>query len=249
MSSYYQSEISLFVNESDSSIIGKLASQHRHDLESQQREAWANQLKILKRELVDIPGHIFIEFTIPRIGKRADCIVVTGSTVFVIEFKNGASKFDKDAIDQAHDYALDLKDFHLGSHKAAIIPILVATASLEKAAVVKLAHDDVANPVTSGAIGLGDLIKTNSFQYGKPLVDPVVWAASGYAPTPTIIEAARSLYENKKVKDIMRSEAGEKNLTLTTSKISEIIDDCKREKKKAICFVTGVPGAGKRWLD
>ena len=64
-------------------------------------------------------------------------------------------------------------------------------------------------------------------------------------PTPTIIEAAQALYQNHDVKEISRNDAGAQNLTETTAAISQIIDRCKAQKKKAICFVTGVPGAGK----
>lgn len=71
------------------------------------------------------------------------------------------------------------------------------------------------------------------------------WINSGYAPTLTIIEAAQALYRNHSVKEISRTDAGAENFSETTDVISRIIDECKEKKKKAICFVTGVPGAGK----
>ena len=71
------------------------------------------------------------------------------------------------------------------------------------------------------------------------------WINSRYTPTPTIIEAAQAMYRNHSVRDISRNDAGAQNLTATTETINQIIDDCKRNHKKAICFVTGVPGAGK----
>lgn len=245
MSSYYTSNIQEFLRENEHAIMGKLAIQHRHDLEPQQRGAWAEQIALLKQELQDHNGFIFFEFTIPRMGKRADCIIICGSTVFVLEFKIGADSFDKDAIDQAHDYALDLKDFHRGSHELQIIPILIATNAHTIRSDVNYAGDYVAHPVCLGRTGIGSFIHKHSKSDNRPTIDPIKWSQSGYAPTPTIIEAARSLYENKKVAEIMRSGADAKNLDQTTGRISAIIDDCKINKKKAICFVTGVPGAGK----
>jgi DUF2075 family protein len=245
MSSYYASNVHEFLRESEHAIMGKLASQHRHDLEPQQRGAWAEQITLLKHELHDINGFLFLEFTIPRMGKRADCIIICGSTVFVLEFKNGADSFDKEAIDQAHDYALDLKDFHRGSHELQIIPILIATNANQIKPDVIYASDNVAHPVCLGRTGIGAFINKYSQNSNRLPIDPIKWSQSGYAPTPTIIEAARSLYQNNKVPEIMRSGADAKNLDQTTERISAIIDTCKKNKKKAICFVTGVPGAGK----
>src|SRR5262249_33507831 len=71
------------------------------------------------------------------------------------------------------------------------------------------------------------------------------WLASGYRPTPTIVEAAQALYQGHTVDDISRSDAGAWNLGVTSSCVAEIIDTSKKEGLKSICFVTGVPGAGK----
>jgi hypothetical protein len=71
------------------------------------------------------------------------------------------------------------------------------------------------------------------------------WSESGYKPTPTIIEAAQALYQGHSVEEISRSDAGAKNLTITTSAINSIIRNSKENNRKSICFVTGVPGAGK----
>ncbi|MCL2549891.1 MAG: DUF2075 domain-containing protein, partial [Methanimicrococcus sp.] len=79
----------------------------------------------------------------------------------------------------------------------------------------------------------------------EPQINVTDYVNGGYLPTPTIIEAAISLYTTHSVENITRSDADAKNLTVTTKKISEIIEKAKTEKKKIICFVTGVPGAGK----
>src|ERR1700737_3211686 len=66
-----------------------------------------------------------------------------------------------------------------------------------------------------------------------------------YKPTPTIIEAAQALYQGHKVAEITRSDAEAINLSQTAECIAQIIEDAKSKRYKAICFVTGVPGAGK----
>ena len=71
------------------------------------------------------------------------------------------------------------------------------------------------------------------------------WIISPYAPTPTIIEAARSLYENHTVEDITRHEADDVDTDTTIAYILDVIRESKANQAKSICFVTGVPGAGK----
>ncbi len=246
MSSYYENPIENFIKESDESILGKLANNHRHELESLQREAWNNQIKILKEQLKDIDGMIHLEFVIPRMGKRADCIVISESTVFVIEFKNGASSFDKGAIDQVHDYALDLKDFHKGSHNARLIPVLVATKATRPIGMPRFEDDNVSEPVLLSADHIGRFIKGNSKLHEVEKIDAKAWSQSGYSPTPTIIEAARYLFRKNGVKEITRTgKDNADNLEKTSVCVNSIIEKCKSSRKKAICFITGVPGAGK----
>ncbi len=178
-------------------------------------------------------------------GKRADCILVTEGIVFVIEFKVGSSAFDRHAIEQVYDYALDLKNFHEGSHSATIVPVLIATNAAKVDFVLELGADGVATPICIGRSGLDDLLAQAA---GIPREQPVSspdWEASGYKPTPTIIEAAQALYKSHDVTEISRSDASAKNLKATSDRIAEIIETSKRDHKKSICFVTGVPGADK----
>ena len=227
-------------------ILGELARNHRHDLEHQQRDAWLTQIDVLKDQLAGVSdGHIHFEFIIPRMGKRADCVLVLAGVVLVLEFKVNSANFDRHAIDQAHDYALDLKNFHRGSHSAAIVPILVATKSTSIAADVTFAPDLVAAPLQTGAAGIRTAIQSVLATTNAPNLDPERWAASGYQPTPTIIEAAQALYQSHDVQEIARSDAGAKNLQTTDTRIAEIIERSKTRGRKSICFITGVPGAGK----
>lgn len=244
---YYSAPIPAFVTSSNDAILGELTRAHHHALEHQQRDAWWAQLDFLKAELGDHQsGHLFLEFSIPRMGKRADVVLLLHGVVYVIEFKVNAKAFDGYAIDQVHDYALDLKNFHLGSHDLPIVPVLCATEAPEKPlGEIIWADDAVCDPVLVGRSGLQQALGIRPAGYGASVVDVNWWRTAGYRPTPTIIEAAEALYRSHAVEEISRSDAGAKNLLATSDKISEIIDRSKRTSRKSICFITGVPGAGK----
>ena len=105
--------------------------------------------------------------------------------------------------------------------------------------------DRVVNPLVTGKAGLAKLIAEVLKRF--PNENPVNpdWIISPYAPTPTIIEAARTLYENHSVKDITRHEADDVDTDKTIDYILDVIQHSKANLQKSICFVTGVPGAGK----
>lgn len=244
--SYYSANLADFLVQSPTEILGELTKNHRHDLEHQQREAWLAQIDILKDQLTALPdGVLHFELIIPRMGKRADCVVLVGGIVFVLEFKVNSASFDRYAIDQAHDYALDLKNFHKGSHTAPIVPILIATKSTATGRGLSYATDLVAQPLQIGPKSLGATLLQALRDTPCSSLDFADWAASGYQPTPTIVEAAQALYQNHDVQEIARSDAGAKNLQETDLRIAQVIERSKAESRKAICFITGVPGAGK----
>lgn len=179
-------------------------------------------------------------------GKRADVVLVLGGIVFVIEFKVGATSFDRSAVEQVHDYALDLKNFHRGSHGVPIVPVVIATSAQPLDVTnISWASDGVANPFRARVDDLRDLISRCSASRHAPAIDVADWLNSGYQPTPTIVEAAQALYQDHDVKEIARSDAGAQNLGATKDCISSIIGHSKSAGRKSICFVTGVPGAGK----
>lgn len=213
-----------------------------------QNKSWEQQIPILKNALQSFKGTIFFEFSVPRMGKRVDTIVIIDNVVFIIEFKVGENKFLYSNVEQVWDYALDLKNFHEPSHKAVLAPILIATEA--KKSFINIAttsHDDnLILPIKVSKDDLSTAIEnTLLFFEGTDRVNEVVYEKGKYSPTPTIIEAAIYLYNNHSVEEITRSDAEATNLTKTTSAISQLIDVAKLENKKIICFVTGVPGAGK----
>ena len=123
------STIAEFLRMDSDSILGRLAANSDFTVLPAQRDAWLAEISFLQNQLTGLSGSLFMEFSIPRMGRRVDVVLVIGPIVFVVEFKIGDADFDRAAIEQVWDYALDLKNFHEASHSAPIIPILVATGA------------------------------------------------------------------------------------------------------------------------
>lgn len=244
---YYSSSIKNFLKESTNEVVGILSTNSEFAIEQTQRDAWIQQIEILRNVLRKYDGGIFFEFSIPRMGRRIDVVLIIKNVIFVLEFKVGENTFPSYAIDQVWDYSLDLKNFHETSHDPLIAPILIATIAEFTPSLLSLTShkDKVLVPIKSNSDTLEETIqKVLEFGTGEN-ISTESWVIGKYSPTPTIIEAAMSLYNNHSVIDIARSDASAKNLSLTSNLISEIISNAEKEKFKAIVFVTGVPGAGK----
>lgn len=243
---WYQAPISEFLNETDDSVIGALTSSSQFTITPAQRFAWQAEIDLLKSWLDGVSGEVLLEFTIPRLGSRIDAVVLTGPMVFAIEFKVGATEFDYSAVTQAWDYALDLKNFHSASHSAAIVPLVVATEAQSSPPIkVDFAKDMVCRPIRIHPDGARDAIRYLAKQASGSAVDPLIWPYAPYTPTPTIVEAALALYARHSVHDIARHDAGAQNLHITSKRVEDLIEQAKSKREKVICFVTGVPGAGK----
>jgi hypothetical protein len=245
---FYQCAVAQFLRQSSASILGQLSRQNHFDLLKTQESAWHAQIEILQNCLQGFEhGELFFEYSIPRVGKRVDVICLLAGVVFALEFKVNASSYLAPDIQQAHDYALDLKNFHEASHALPIVPILVATKAPSLPATVHFDADGVAKPLLCNQSNLHQTmaqVLVKAPQKGQA-IEPNHWANSRYKPTPTIIEAAQVLYKNHEVSAISSSDAGHQNLSETSDAIAHIIAKSKAERRKAICFVTGVPGAGK----
>lgn len=246
---YYSSSIEDFNKRSNEEIIGTITIANKFDSTTEQNWAWEEEINILKHSLEGLNGHLFFEFSIPRMGKRVDTLLIINNVVFVIEFKVGETHYHNYNIEQVWDYALDLKNFHKPSHHALVVPVLVATEAKHEYQIITTSHhnDNLAYPIKTNKHGIRNTIleSIRFFQEKREELLGEDYAKGEYYPTPTIIEAAISLYNNHTVKEITRGDAGAKNLTKTTTAISQIIEQSKLLKRKSICFVTGVPGAGK----
>jgi hypothetical protein len=245
-SAYFSAPIDQFLEFDTERVLGALASGHPHDLELTQRQAWEQQIAILGSVLKGLKGTLYLEFDVPRLGSRIDAVLISGSAVFPIEFKCGERQFRLADYHQAWDYALDLKNFHAASHDALILPILVATEAETADEKWEPAYSDgVRPPYRSGARHLRGAIDQGLAKSIGPQIDGEAWGIAPYQPTPTIIEAARTLHARHSVDAISRNDAGAKNLRVTSVGVEDIIEYSRRRAEKAIVFVTGVPGAGK----
>jgi len=243
---WYGAKTGRFAAAEPDTVLGELVRNGQFTLQLTQRNAWIAQIQYLQTELRGLPGSVFLEFSIPRMGRRIDVVLITDACVFAVEFKVGAAVFDRAAHDQVWDYALDLKNFHEGSHDAAIVPILIATEAKAHPPIEFVADSDkVYRPVSVTPSELRTTIEAAKGAIkGQPL-NAEQWSGAPYHPTPTIVEAARALYSQHSVDDIARSDADAQNLTVTSKRIEELVDEARAKRRKRICFVTGVPGAGK----
>lgn len=243
---WYAASVADFITADRQQVVGALSQLSAFDITKSQVEAWSAQVDFLQATLKGLTGYLFLEFSIPRMGKRVDAVVIVGPLVLAIEFKVFATSFDRGAIEQVWDYALDLKNFHEASHAACILPILIATeASSSRQKTLTFDKDNVLHPVMLAPNDVLPTIQRALFvAQGQPL-DASSWYRAPYKPTPTIIEAARALYAQHSVEAIARYDAGAENLSLTSKYLEAVIEDARQHCKKVICFVTGVPGAGK----
>ena len=246
----YNSSFEEFISADENLIFGVIDGGAHGVTLTTAKEAWKAEISILKGVLSALPvkdGQIIFEYDIPRLGKRVDVVLLLNGIVFCLEFKVGESKILEADVDQVLDYALDLKNFHKFSEDRIIAPILVATNYSNSSSDIQMSvYDDmVVNPLVTGKDGITALVNAvlNRFPNETP-VNPN-WIISPYAPTPTIIEAAKSLYENHTVEDITRHEADKVSTDRTIAYILDVIRNSKANQEKSICFVTGVPGAGK----
>jgi hypothetical protein len=235
-----------FLAANDEYVYAQLTGPHGFTLTPEQLAAWKEQLPILRTAVQGTEGWIHLEFDIPRLGRRVDAVLATPTAVIPIEFKVGQSTYERVDYEQAWDYGLDLKNFHAPSHCAPIFPVLCATAAARSDLRWKRAHPDgVRPPLLCNAEGLESALRLALSSVSAACLTPDAWGTGSYSPTPTIIQAARSLYARHTVHDITRNDAGAINLASTAESVEAVIADAKARSRKAIVFVTGVPGAGK----
>lgn len=244
---YYSASVSKFRHTSTNEILGELVSNSEFPVEVTERNAWQEEIRILKEVLSGIEGTVYFEYSIPRMGKRIDVVLLIGAVIFVLEFKIGEREFTSHALSQVWDYALDLKNFHETSRDRLLVPVLIATNADSAAQFISATphNDKVLSPIRCNEKGLTQVLERVLASANGAFIDPFSWESGRYSPTPTIIEAAMALYNNHSVADISRSDAAAINLGVTSNTIAEIIQTARTNSFKAICFVTGVPGAGK----
>lgn len=249
----YNSTIREFLQLSPKTLLGHFVNNYHGAALTTTNEAWNNEIHIMQEVLLlwkDEDGQVIFEYDIPRLGKRIDVVLLLRGLIFCLEFKVGEREMLQSNIEQVLDYALDLKNFHLMSQNRIIIPILVPTRfrTCSSEFIPSVYDDSIYNPLVTGVNGLQKLIADVLAHAGATAPDPSLganWIISPYSPTPTIIEAAKRLYENHSVEDITRHEADKVSTDRTIAYILDVIKTSREKGEKSICFVTGVPGAGK----
>ena len=214
---FYSGTVPEFLSSDSQNILGSLARENPFDLTDTQRNAWLEEIDILRCALAGRDsGQILLEYSIPRLGKRADAVLLLDGIVFVLEFKAGETQFKRPDIEQVWDYALDLKNFHEGSRDLVIVPILIATeaAPCPGKAAPSQYDDRVLEPICTAGDSLRGWLDQLTGRYAEKR-DLTGWAISRYNPTPTIIQAASALYLNHSVEEITRSEAAGESLKRT----------------------------------
>lgn len=246
----YASSFNEFINAGENTILGELCDSYHGNMLTTTREAWLAEIAIMKQVLKALNndgGRIIFEYDIPRLGKRIDVVLLLQGIIFCLEFKVGESHILETDVDQVLDYALDLKNFHKFSQDKVIVPILIATKYQDTSTHIQMSvyDDKVVNPLITGKSGITNLLFKVLQEFPNETPVNSNWTISPYAPTPTIIEAARTLYESHSVENITRHEADKVSTDRTIASLLDIIQTSKQRKEKSICFVTGVPGAGK----
>lgn len=247
----YKSDFKSFIESDPYSVLGRIHDAFHGQTLTTTDEAWLGEIHLLQDVLLpwkEEEADIIFEYDIPRLGKRIDVVLLLRGIIFCLEFKVGQKDALQSDVEQVMDYALDLKNFHRFSHDRIIVPVLIPTKheTSSRLFTASVYDDSIYNPLITGEAGLHEIIfevlsHENANQPGT-IKD---WIISPYTPTPTIIEAARSLYENHSVEDITRHEADKVTTDATIAYILAVINRSKKKGEKSICFVTGVPGAGK----
>lgn len=246
---YYSDSITDFLSRSNNEIVGTLTLASRHDVNDETSKSWVEEIETMREVLAPYEGRgsVYFEYIIPRMGRRVDVIAVIDGIIFVLEYKTAERKFSREALVQVWDYAIDLKNFQEGSLERILIPILVVPSEKGSRCQTDLKHfgDYVYEPLQVNSKRLAEAIEMvlSTVHYDViPSQTDDQWAKSGYSPTPTIIEAAIALYEENTVEDITKHGG---DIDKASVELCKIIDHCRTNKRKAICFITGVPGAGK----
>lgn len=238
-----------FVTESPNALFGSLvrgANRSGFSTEAEQVQAWEGYIEPLQDVLRDLirqdeayrHAGIVLEYEIPRRAKRIDVVLLIGDQILIVEFKTSDGQILA-ALQQAQDYALDVRDFHASSRGHEVHSVVVVSAG--ESPVTRTSIDDP--PVLScGLANLPSAIRRIPFDRSSQ-IDLLAWDSSPYDPTPTVIEATCELFRNHTVENINRSSAD--NLDHTLKTIRRIAEECRANRRYGICFVTGVPGSGK----
>lgn len=258
MPAFYSCTIREFLGTSTTEIVGelttKIADSGFRQLESAAVDSWTDEIETLKTQLskfcnsrLEAPNWgILLEFLIPRRQMRIDVVLLAGRLILVLEFKSSGNARVASSARQVEDYALDLSYFHAPSRDRVIVPILVGPGLNTEEAAEKTANVRALRTVAPDRLGaLIGSIADSEPSSRQNQIDLTEWNHGAYEPVPTIIEAAMALYAGMSVREITHSRAGIQDITKTTDFVVSSVVQARERSEKVICFVTGIPGAGK----
>lgn len=251
----WQSDLETF-SRSEPRVVRLKLQQFVADASPEQIRAWDHSIPWLQREcrelgIRDTSANEYtaiLEYELPRDSRRPDVIVLERGCVAVLELK-GALHASRAALDQALGYARDLAAYHAACAGRRVTPVLLVRGGGSEAVL----RDGV---YIVGPEGLDTLLEHLSVP-GEPLVSAVDFLApDAYAPLPTIVQAARQLFERRELPMIRRARAA---TDPALQYISEIAREAARTRTRHLVLLSGVPGSGKtlvglqlvhaHWLD
>jgi schlafen family protein len=259
---YYHALVDEFLKNSRASVLESLttgSAADGFDISPDQHEAWVQQVDILQVELAKLRKQhpsigqwgILLEYAIGGRASRLDVVLLEEHGVIPIEFKVGTAEFASAAKWQLREYCWNLRDFHPFCRNQRIAPILVATGVVRP----PIGVDGFQPEDNQGLVLQLQAVGTSTL--GQALERAIHWLSGGpsrsfvigkwkdvlASPAPSIIEAAQDLYRTHTVSEINSATADDADKTIST--IADLISEAKDKKDRRICFVTGVPGAGK----
>jgi hypothetical protein len=237
------SDVAGFINEHPTQILDHLTKFVKNP-GPLQIEAWNSSIKWLKeslRKLVALNPNassfcLLMEYEIPRESRRCDVVLLCGQLVLVLELKE-KSRDSRADIDQVIAYSRDLRCYHQACEVASVFPILVLSKGdrepFERDGVVVSSASDLHSIIADMAKGV---------QMELQLEPAAFLRADAYRPLPTLIRAARALFEGNPLPTIKRAAAA---TDPAVGRIAELTHEAARAKTRKLVLVNGVPGAGK----
>lgn len=217
-----------------SALFGKGAS-------GSQKGAWEEEIDILgvvfrdlsisRQDVLD--WSLVFEYELPlEGGRRPDVIVLGPGSLLVLEFKQD-SNLHRSAIDQVAAYARDLAEYHSSTHGVPVNPFVIPTKT--KGLLFEKDNVSVLSPNMMAA-----------YLDGLPTESPIElseWIKGDYAPLPTLIAAAKMIFNHERLPAIRRAESlGVRDAVEALKKIAR---ESQHSSSRSLAFVSGVPGAGK----
>jgi hypothetical protein len=213
------------------------------DASPEQIRAWRDAIpplqdeveKSLLRDSIAMGYSAILEYQLPFESRRPDVIFLVASGVLVVELKGKLNATQAD-LDQVAAYARDLRCYHRECSGRPVLPVLVPTRAC--GIVGRIDGVTVAGPDVLDSI-VAELALSHP---GEPVNRARFLSPSAYQPLPTLVKAARDLFNAGKLPRIHRAAAATEPAVRT---ISEICHTAALTKSRHLVLLTGVPGSGK----